>query len=81
MCISLPGYVTQIQGSMALVECNGRQTWCSTLAQPDVQVSDYVLTHAGLILAIISEVEAQETITAVRELEALLDGADAGGVK
>ena len=81
MCISLPGYIIEINGPVALVECNGRQTWCNALAQPDVQVSDYVLTHANLIIAIISEAEAQETIAAVQELEALLDAADGGGIR
>jgi hydrogenase assembly chaperone HypC/HupF len=79
MCISLPSYVTQIKGSMALTVCNGRQTWCNALAQPEVQVGDYVLTHANLIIAIISEAEAQETISAAQELDALLDAADEGG--
>ena len=81
MCISLPGYVTQIKGSMALTLCNGRETWCNALAQPEVQVGDYVLTHANLIIAIISETEAQETIAAAQELEALLDAAAGGGSK
>ena len=80
MCISLPGYVTQIKGSMALTLCNGRQTWCSALAQPEVKVGDYVLTHANLIIAIISEAEAQATFAAAQELEALLDAADEGGI-
>ena len=81
MCISLPGYVTQIKGSMALVECNGRQTWCNALAQPDVHVGEYVLTHANLIIAIISETEAQETVAAAQELEALFDAAERGDIR
>ncbi len=81
MCISLPGYIIEINGPVALVECNGRKTWCNALAQPDVQVGNYVLTHANLIIAIISEAEAQETIAAAQELEALLDAADGGGIR
>ena len=81
MCISLPGYIVEINGPGALVECNGRRTWCSALAQPDVQVGEYVLTHANLIIAIISETEAQATIAAAQELEALLDAAERGDIR
>jgi hydrogenase expression/formation protein HypC len=73
MCVSLPGRVTKIDGPRALVEIDGRETWCSALAQPDVQIGDFVLIQADLIMAIICAEEAQEIIQLSQEMQALLD--------
>ncbi len=54
---------------MAQVETNGRTAWFNALAQPDVQVGDYVLTHANLIVAIVSEEEAQRMLAAIRQMQ------------
>jgi hydrogenase assembly chaperone HypC/HupF len=69
MCLTIPGRVTQVQGAMAEVESGGRREWYNALAQPDVKVDDYVLTHANLIVAIISEEEAQRMQEAADEVE------------
>jgi len=69
MCVSIPGRVTAVQGPMAEVESGGRRAWFNALAQPDVKVGDYVLTHANLIVSIISAEEAQRMLEAARELE------------
>ena len=73
MCITLPGKVTQVNGAMAQVEINGQELQCNALAQPEVMAGDYVLIHANLIVAIISEQEALLTIQAVRELDEALE--------
>ncbi len=78
MCTSIPGRVTQVNGAMAEVEQEGRKAWFNALAQPDVQVGDYVLTHANLIVAIISEEEALRMQEAVREVRELLDVEELG---
>lgn len=69
MCTTIPGRVTQVQGPMAEVETDGRKAWFNALAQPDVKVGDYVLTHANLIVSIISEEEAERMFDAIREME------------
>jgi hydrogenase expression/formation protein HypC len=68
MCLTIPGRVTQVQGAMAEVETEGQTAWFNALMRPEVQVGDYVLTHANLIVAIISEAEAQQMLQAAREL-------------
>ncbi len=73
MCMSIPGRVTQLNGALAEVEQEGRKAWFNALTQPDVQVGDYVLTHANLIVSIISEEEAQRILQAAREVQELLD--------
>jgi hydrogenase expression/formation protein HypC len=73
MCMSLPGKVLDLNSAMALVEINGRQLRCNALAQPDVKVGDYVLVHANLIVAIISELEAEQIFQTARDLDEALE--------
>jgi hypothetical protein len=53
---------------MVEVESGGRRRWYSTLARPEVQPGDRVLTHANLVLAILEASEADEMEAAVAEL-------------
>ena len=76
MCLTVPGLVTQVQGPMAEVEADGRREWFNALAQPDVKVGDYVLTHANLIVAIISREEATRMHEAADEVERRLQEED-----
>lgn len=76
MCLTVPGRVIQVQGAMAEVESHGQRDWYNALAQPDVKVGDYVLTHASLIVAIISQAEAERMEEAAREMERLIDEED-----
>jgi hydrogenase assembly chaperone HypC/HupF len=69
MCTTIPGKVSQVQGAMAEVETEGRTAWYNALAQPHVKVGDYVLTHANLIVSIISAEEAQRMFDTIREME------------
>jgi hydrogenase expression/formation protein HypC len=68
MCLTIPGQVTQVQGAMAEVETEGQKAWFNALMRPEVKAGDYVLTHANLIVAIISPEEAQQMLEAAREL-------------
>jgi len=73
MCITLPGKVIQMNAAIALVEINGQQLQCNALAQPEVKVGDYVLIHANLIVAIVSEQEAELMIQTAGELDKALE--------
>jgi hydrogenase expression/formation protein HypC len=73
MCMSLPGRVLRLNGALAEVEVNGQHLWCSALAQPEVAAGDFVLVHANLIVAIISELEADQMLQAARELDEALE--------
>ncbi len=76
MCLTIPGKVIQIQGARAEVERDGHTVWYNALAQPDVKVGDYVLTHANLILAVVSEEQARQMLDALREAQELLEAED-----
>jgi hydrogenase assembly chaperone HypC/HupF len=73
MCLSTPGRVTQLNGALAEVESAGRRGWYNALPQPDVQVGDYVLTHANLIVAKLEPEEARQMFAALEETHRLLD--------
>lgn len=56
---------------MVEVEADGRTRWYSALARPEVGPGDRVLTHANLVLTILTTSEADAVETALAEL---LDG-------
>ena len=53
---------------MVEVESGGQARWYSTLARPEVRPGDRVITHANLVLSILTEAEAAEMEAAVAEL-------------
>ena len=69
MCVSIPGQVVQIHGSQAQVQTAGRLAWYTALAAPEIAVNDYVLTHANLILFVISSEEAATIDMALCQLK------------
>jgi len=53
---------------MVEVDTGDQVRWCSALARPEVRTGDRVLTHAGLVLTILTEDEAAEMEDAVAEV-------------
>ena len=76
MCISLPGRVTAVNGALASVRTEDRTAWYNALAVPEVRVGDWVMTHANLIVAIVTADEAATTLRAAAELRELLTAED-----
>ncbi len=76
MCLGVPGKITDIYTNgalkMAKIDFGGviREACIETL--PEAQVGDWTIVHAGFALNLLSEIEAQETLDALREL-ALID--------
>lgn len=70
MCLSRPGRVLRRQGAMVEVDTSGGLGWHSALTRPEVRAGDWVLTHAGAVLTILTREEAAEMADAVAELEA-----------
>lgn len=80
MCLALPGQVLEIDSSEPLlrngvVDFNGVRKSVSLAYLPEAKPGDYVIVHAGLAIAIIDEQEAQLTLQAFADMDAL--GADA----
>ena len=59
MCVAAPGKVIEINDNIATVDYNGNVTKANA-GVVNVNVGDYVLVHAGLIIQKISKSEAKE---------------------
>ncbi len=60
-----PGRITALHGLSATVETDGRRRIASTLAEPDVQVGDWVIVAGSLIVRRLDPGAAREIQAAV----------------
>jgi hydrogenase expression/formation protein HypC len=72
MCLAVPGKITEITQTpgalMGKVDFGGVVREVCLEAIPKAQIGNYVIVHAGFALNILSEEEAEETLSALREL-------------
>ncbi len=74
MCIAVPGKIVKIDDiNMATVDFGGSTRIASADLVPDAAVGDYVLVHAGFIINILDETEAEETLKLFDEYMGILD--------
>ena len=68
MCLAIPMQIIEIDGVQAVAEVDGvtRQVRLDLL--PEVILGDYVLIHAGLAIARVDAVSAEETLSLLRSL-------------
>jgi hydrogenase expression/formation protein HypC len=71
MCLSVPAQVVKIEGQMADVSIGGAIFKAGLHMVDDVRVGDYILLHAGFAIQKISEKEALETLTLLKEMSDL----------
>lgn len=75
MCLAVPGKIIEILDSpsakMGRVDFGGVFREVCLEAVPEASVGQYVIVHAGFALNTLSEEEAQETLDAFRQLDAL----------
>lgn len=57
MCVGLPAKVVRIQDGMALVDASGARREVSAELLSDIDPGDYVMVHAGVAIAKITEDE------------------------
>lgn len=78
MCLAIPARIEELQGEgMARVRVGESQTFltASVMLLPDPpQVGDYVIVHAGFALHTLTPKEAEESLSALRELAQAMDG-------
>ncbi len=67
MCVAAPGKVIEIKDNTAVIDYNGNKVNANT-GIVDVKVGDWALVHAGLIIQVISDDEAQNMIDIFNEL-------------
>lgn len=75
MCLGVPGKIIDIyqQGDLQMGKIDfGGVTREACLAYvPEAQIGDYTVIHVGFALHLISEEEAQETLSLLREIAAV----------
>lgn len=70
MCVAAPGRIVSIEGNTAVVEYNTNRL-NANIGAVDAKAGDWVLVHAGLVIQVLSETEAQSMLDLYAELEAL----------
>jgi hydrogenase expression/formation protein HypC len=68
MCLGVPAKVTEIKEITAIVDFGGVTREVSTILEPNINVGDYVIVHAGAIISKIDKDEAYEMIKIWKEL-------------
>lgn len=77
MCLGIPGKIIEISDDLGMrmgkVDFGGVVREACLEALPDAKIGDYTIVHAGFALNILSEDEAMETLTLLRDIAALDD--------
>lgn len=62
MCVGLPAKVVRIQDGMALVDASGARREVSAELLSDIDPGDYVMVHAGVAIAKVTEDNEDEEV-------------------
>ena len=62
MCVGYPAKVVRIQDGMALVDASGARREVSAELLSDIDPGDYVMVHAGVAIAKITEDNEDEEV-------------------
>ena len=61
MCVGLSARVVRLHDGMALVDAGGARREVSSMMLDDLEPGDYVMVHAGVAIARITEDEDEES--------------------
>ena len=61
MCVGLSAKVVRIQDGMAMVDASGARREVSVQLMDDVEPGEYVMVHAGIAIAKITDEDEHET--------------------
>lgn len=70
MCVAAPGKIIEINGDIAKIDYSSNITTVNK-GIVDCKVGDWVLVHAGLIIQVLPENEAQYMVDLFKDLEEL----------
>lgn len=68
MCLGIPAKVMVRDGDAAVVELGGVRREISLMLLDDVSVGEWVIVHAGFAIERLSEEEAEQTLSLLREI-------------
>ena len=69
MCVGLSGRVVAVNKDTALIDASGARREVSAELLDDLEPGDYVMVHAGIAIAKITEDVAEETGRLMEELQ------------
>lgn len=77
MCLGIPGSIKEIYETdgikMGKVDFSGVQREVCLEYVPDAKIGDYVIVHVGFAISLLSQTEAEETLSMIREIANLED--------
>jgi hydrogenase expression/formation protein HypC len=68
MCVGLSAKVVDLKDGMAVVDASGARRSVSADLLDDLEIGDYVMVHAGVAIAKITDDDASETEKIMEEL-------------
>lgn len=68
MCVGVSGKVVKLQAGTALVDVNGAKREVSAQLLGDLEPGDYVMVHAGVAIAKITDDDEDEAQNVMEEL-------------
>ena len=68
MCVGISGKVVKMQSGTALVDVSGAKREVSAALLSDLEPGDYVMVHAGVAIAKITDDDEEETDQLMEEL-------------
>lgn len=68
MCVGLPAKVVSIKDGMALVDASGAKREVSAELLDELDPGDYVMVHAGIAIAKITDDDVSEAASVMGEL-------------
>ena len=83
MCLGIPGKIIEIYTDnglrMCKVDFGGAIQEACLETLPQAQPGNYIIVHAGFALNLLSEEEAQETLSLLRDIAMLDEAPDSAG--
>ncbi|WP_446009562.1 HypC/HybG/HupF family hydrogenase formation chaperone [Candidatus Electrothrix sp.] len=72
MCLAIPGKITEIYQKnalqMAKIDFGGVAKEICLEFVPEAKLGDYALVHAGFVISLMNETEAEESIQLIQEV-------------
>jgi hydrogenase expression/formation protein HypC len=67
MCLAIPMKLIERREALGVAELDGVRREVSLMLQPEVEVGDFVLVHAGYAIGVVDEAEANATLELLRQ--------------
>ncbi len=67
MCLAIPMKLIERREALGVAELDGVRREVSLMLQPEVEIGDFVLVHAGYAIGVVDEAEANATLELLRQ--------------